>query len=1601
MTTPKPTNINEPNDFTSSSNDPSDAGKTSERPLAPSRSMPTLDVATELGDLEFDPDDVLASLVPYDEPPAHAELDVPPIQFADERPCHTYLEEHELVEQVRFVARRLGSELASTVDATRQLELALIQSELLSITGDNTTALSVASTAIPTAPSSRLARLQVRHLGVECGNLDQVSSLVESEIATLPDATQRAQLHLWHSEFMRLAVGDKQASALALSRAIAESPSDSQANLLRSLDGLAHRDVSYLDNLNSQPSLLGDAHVVRTLARIRGDLTEHDAHIDHPAAVILDVADALSKGDVATAALWLDGLSSLPNFERSIRWLRACLMAAMEETRRGAIGELLRLEQLEHDVEVRRALLERSVEVSDLELLRQLLQPADSNETSSTSAADQLVLSVLASVSTQGIRDLCAVVSGEEPLSSLAVAAVGLTESSPEEIQEAVPQTPFELMTARWLANSAPSTSIPFPAYVQSESNSDEFLALQFALELEEAREHRDWCGLARLFQNAHENSGPWLPGDRESLAALFFEAGRDTPSARSAWQLAGTARSSREAAVRSALEVAASDQKQAILENYADQLDFQDDRGPWLLLEAASRALGSSNDDSQRLLQHAHAISPDLMLAMTMGEDLARISGKTDAALDWLSKRAELADDSAESALLAAQEALLLMGKDAISAETCAIRAIECAPNETTLHVLRSHVAPSPSSVEWHDESALQSPDIVDADIEHLCQSAAHSAWTGDWRAANAAAIALAEIGAPTIATLWAEQAATSGQYSPKLFEKLFAQARTENDPVVQRELYERLARLDPKSDTEGTADLWQNAIIEREPFNLPALRKLERSVIRRGRFSELASISEKLMLQLDRNEAIGYAWLSSTLHTYTGNWSNGEHLIEWAARQEPVPLWSLRRQLAHALSKGDWAKAFALQVRLAESANYAGDATSLTLRSAESARKLDDWDSALAQLKAVIELTPDHVVALSLWATWQLQRGDISASADGLEQLAQACACPSHREAALSKSAELWLSVGDESRAEFALEQLLATNPQNSVASSQLAQMYKRSNSYDRQAALIEQVLEHTDNSTERLRLQVERARCLLALELTIAAEKALEPALLASPDDVDALEVKAEIAMAVDDRHEAEHTYTRLLQLVTEPSKQANYYRKLGELYERSAEKLDAAESAFERLLELLPSDTSALAALVRLSLLRSNASAAIRFQTRLVDIAEESVDQRLRLIELSRIYESSALDHRRAEEILEKARRKWQNDSVVLRAFAEFHQRMADGAALQVLLDRSATEARRALHTGRFEIAFFEVLATVASLRDQKESAQVADAVVSALRGIPTDLPGVGPAAGNARYDEILAPELLNLPLRAMLQRTGWVLDAALPVDLRPLQVTLLSASDVTLYDHIQNLAQQFDLAGLAIWVSPVVGQVCIPAQSRPPVLVVGEHLLESKQANTRDFLLIRAMKTLQTHTACLARAAPVDLWPLLAAYLSLFLPNWQPGGVDTKRLEEAKQYMQGVLADAHTHDLAALAQDVVLALGNRASQLGEAVNEWGSRTALLALGDPSSALDALGLAAGSAPLPKGNALERVKWVNRHPEARNVTIFSVSDGYLQLRSQLLRH
>jgi hypothetical protein len=88
----------------------------------------------------------------------------------------------------------------------------------------------------------------------------------------------------------------------------------------------------------------------------------------------------------------------------------------------------------------------------------------------------------------------------------------------------------------------------------------------------------------------------------------------------------------------------------------------------------------------------------------------------------------------------------------------------------------------------------------------------------------------------------------------------------------------------------------------------------------------------------------------------------------------------------------------------------------------------------------------------------------------------------------------------------------------------------------------------------------------------------------------------------------------------------------------------------------------------------------------------------------------------------------------------------------------------------------------------------------------------------------------------------------------------------------------------------------------------------------------------------------------------------------------------------------------LALEIGGTIGNRASQLGTAINQWANRAALLAVGDPSIALRAIGRSAGPGKGLPDEGVERLKWIVRNSEARDLAVFSVSDAYSEARRRV---
>jgi hypothetical protein len=346
---------------------------------------------------------------------------------------------------------------------------------------------------------------------------------------------------------------------------------------------------------------------------------------------------------------------------------------------------------------------------------------------------------------------------------------------------------------------------------------------------------------------------------------------------------------------------------------------------------------------------------------------------------------------------------------------------------------------------------------------------------------------------------------------------------------------------------------------------------------------------------------------------------------------------------------------------------------------------------------------------------------------------------------------------------------------------------------------------------------------------------------------------------------------------------------------------------------------------------------------------------------------------------------------------LRALIEMHQRAGEQRAATVLLDRAATDARRALATGRFDPALFEMLAAVAELRGAHDAASLATATLMALTGEDVPVTATGQAAGDVRLDDQLAPDLVSPALRALLKKTGDLLDRAFAVDLRALRAVPLPPASQPFVAFVQNVGQSFGLKGLEVLSSPALGPVCVPISSNPPVIVFGQTLLDHADDAARFFLLMRTLKIVQGRAVALARTPPIELPAVVGAFLSLFAASFTPLGVDAKKLAESRAKLDNAMQGGFDDDVPALALEVVGSLGSRVSQLGTALHQWGNRTGLLAVGSPTAARRGLALTAGQLAGPPAGP-ERVKWVVRNPEARDLAVYSVSEAYAEARARL---
>lgn len=1519
----------------------------------------------------------------------------------DERDAASHLAERG--ERDAWLARAgwIEAEARAAQDRALKARGLLIAAEIAAMVGDDERSHALAAEAKQEAPNHPLAHRAARSHALRDGAWDAVVPALDAEARVAPTPAARAHAALFAAEIARVAQHDRATYGKRLEQALRASPADVRVPLAKLVDAIAEGQPLPKLRWPETPDAAALPYTVQLLARWRGASDKGDGPAPTPVDGLVRARAAFGARDRAGALAALDALSPVRGVVEGAAWLAAAVAAPEAGTRARSAELLEKLSHGRHAAAARRALAARAIESGDARAASAATSDAGEG---TFDAADRLALAALSGGDGDTIRALVGDAEGNAELWPVAVgiasavAPPGAGAPRGEWVAGTL-ASQAHVRLARLLAARAPADELATALRTLAAADEGSPLGRVLATELDLAAGRLDAIAAAISGMSRSTNAGAEVDRDRALAAGLVFELAGDRSRAHAEYERARKADLASEASVRAAIATGEPVDGPSLLLEHEAALDDAV-RSSFALLEAALRQ-GDQGDPAAyaSLLERAHEKAPSIPLAAFLAERAARGRGDFEGLLEWIRKRREASDDPVEAAHDLVREALLVADRELSGAAALLETASRARPSDVALRELYERIAPEPPSdrASWRAERAEEATGSERGRL--ALEAALELERAGDLEGATRLAQMAASDGGGGLAALAAERTEAAGPSAANVAERLMNEARTAEDPIARREAYERLADLDEHGRGDlASAALWHRSILEESPGFLPSLRKLEHQLVGEGREEELEAIAAEIAKVLPGSEATAHAAVGARLRLRSAPWDSTRDLVDAAFRVEPASLWALRQMLGLARQANDAPNVVAAAERLAARTTRPMELATLLVRAAEAALATGDEAKAHALAARALELEPAHPTALRLLAPLCEKLGELARAAETWERIAETSGAPEHRLEARYAAAVLWLDrVGEAARGRDALEAAAEIDVAHADVFPRLQGIYVAAGDRAALASLLERRLEKVTDPAERVALEITRGRALADMGDSDAAKRALAAALDANPDHVEALSAFADVCAKEADWDGAEQALIRLARLVADPGEQARIYMRLGELYDERQPNPERAELSYREVLRRIPDDVSARERLVGIYRRIGDGPKALEMQQALLGAATTPAEKRQRTIELATVYEQVLHDVRKAETTLETLRKEFPTDVGVLSALAELFQRNGQERAVQVLLDRATGDARRALSTGRFDPNLFAVLAAVSRLRGRGDAARVAEATIAALEGQPVELVGAGIGAADPKLDDLLAPDLLSPAFRSLLRKSGELLDAAVPLDLRAMRAAPLPPKEAALLSEIRQLAAGCGI-NVEAFVSPALGHVCVPASSFPPQIVLGAPLVASTDDAVRRFLVLRALKVVAARAAGFSRTAPIDLWPLAAAYLKTFAPDWQPQGVDAGKLGEMHARIARAVPRRMDDDVGVLALEVIGTLGNKASTLGTVVNGWGDRVALLATGDPMSGLVAIAWAGGHPNGPPPSGQERVTWIGRNAEARDLIVFSVSDAYADARSRL---
>jgi tetratricopeptide (TPR) repeat protein len=794
--------------------------------------------------------------------------------------------------------------------------------------------------------------------------------------------------------------------------------------------------------------------------------------------------------------------------------------------------------------------------------------------------------------------------------------------------------------------------------------------------------------------------------------------------------------------------------------------------------------------------------------------------------------------------------------------------------------------------------------------------------------------------------------------------------------------------------------------SILEIAPGHLPSLRALQRYFAEHDRRDDEVPILERMAENLaegpDVTSHLRLAWRLRLSDPETPGDAADEMLLRIAPRAE-LDIWLAPRLLAAARAQNNTELARTAALRLAELLPGDEERAVARLRAAELSRAHDP-QSALQLLRDAVASSPHHPTAAEELAETCELAGEWRDAAEAWERMARATEVRPRAAERFYRAGRIYQDhLGDLDRARAAFEEASERDVTHADLFDRLCEILQETGQTDRLTQVFEQRLTAGGETNEMVELYVKQARLYVKLNDLANAKSALRAALALQPERVDALRLLADLCLEDEDWRGAAEVLIRIARIRKEREELRWVFFTLGDIYDRHMPDPRRAEAAFQRVLKLLPQDVEAMDKLAVLYEREGqlDKAAEMLFELARLDVDPES--NRAHRLKLAEIFERLG-DARRAEQVLEEARKNAPTDLAALRALAEFYRRQNAGNALGMHLNRAVNDFRHALEADLGDAAAWPGLVELLSWRGDADAAGAAASAAVALGLVDVEISklvdatgaaeGKGPAAAFDVIDDLLAPPELPAPTRMVFRLAGEALEKSLPFDVNAYRAERLGPRDMSVRPIAVECGRWFGIPEPQLFVTSAAPRVCVPVYSNPVTLLIGSELIAITDEREKLFVLVRALKIAQAQLAVVVRAQPHEVVALIGGLVHSYDPHHQPRGADPSHVAEAARRVAKHVNRKVRDELGPLVFEMAGRPGYDPARLAMAASEWGNRVALLASGSAPAAFSALAKLSGERELP-ADPMARITMLTRFPEANSLLKFAISDAHFEAR------